>query len=238
MGHWAGGGVMSLGGAGSMHVAGRTALAAMAGGAAAELGGGKFENGAVSAAFAHLFNNESGKARKRMTPEQEFRQQSCGGPDIHCKSPTGHRVRIKDVRGEGHYGAPRRNEDGTRRKHAGLDFVVTEDWQEVRATTGGVVNDVVGMGPGFWYVEVETTNGKYLQRFLYLDPSVGKGADVKAGDVIGKARSLQSRYKGITDHVHFDVRKPNSDARIFDNYIDPTPLFSPRLFRPEEAGMR
>ena len=37
----------------------RTAVAAVAGGTAAALGGGKFANGAVSAAFAHLFNNES-----------------------------------------------------------------------------------------------------------------------------------------------------------------------------------
>ena len=39
-------------------VAGRTAAAAVSGGIAAKLGGGKFENGAISAAFAHLFNSE------------------------------------------------------------------------------------------------------------------------------------------------------------------------------------
>lgn len=36
----------------------RTTIAAMGGGIAAKLGGGKFENGAVSGAFAHLFNTE------------------------------------------------------------------------------------------------------------------------------------------------------------------------------------
>ncbi|OJA03627.1 hypothetical protein BGC33_05610, partial [Bathymodiolus thermophilus thioautotrophic gill symbiont] len=39
-------------------IAGRTAIAATAGGAVAVLGGGKFSNGARSAAFVHLFNAE------------------------------------------------------------------------------------------------------------------------------------------------------------------------------------
>jgi len=39
-------------------IAGRTAIAATAGGITAELGGGKFSNGARSAAFVHLFNSE------------------------------------------------------------------------------------------------------------------------------------------------------------------------------------
>ena len=37
----------------------RTMIASVAGGAAARLGGGKFANGAVSAAFVHLFNSEA-----------------------------------------------------------------------------------------------------------------------------------------------------------------------------------
>ena len=65
VGHWAGGRVLLLGGNDAMSMAGRTAAAAVAGGAAAELGGGKFENGAVSAAFAHLFGNENKEAEVR-----------------------------------------------------------------------------------------------------------------------------------------------------------------------------
>jgi hypothetical protein len=40
---------------------GRTIAAAVTGGISSRLGGGKFANGAVSAAFAHLFNNEAKK---------------------------------------------------------------------------------------------------------------------------------------------------------------------------------
>jgi hypothetical protein len=42
---------------------GRTFAAAVAGGTASVLGGGKFANGAVSAAFSHLFNNETEKTK-------------------------------------------------------------------------------------------------------------------------------------------------------------------------------
>ena len=65
VGHWAGGRALLLGGDGAMSMAGRTAAAAVAGGAAAELGGGKSGNGAVSAAFAHLFGNENKEAEVR-----------------------------------------------------------------------------------------------------------------------------------------------------------------------------
>ncbi len=43
----------------SLGISGRTAIAATAGGVAAELGGSKFANGAMSAAFVHLFNAEN-----------------------------------------------------------------------------------------------------------------------------------------------------------------------------------
>ncbi|WP_122951362.1 RHS repeat-associated core domain-containing protein [Bathymodiolus thermophilus thioautotrophic gill symbiont] len=50
-------------------IAGRTAIAATAGGITAELGGGKFSNGARSAAFVHLFNHEGGNISKALTPD-------------------------------------------------------------------------------------------------------------------------------------------------------------------------
>ncbi|OJA03401.1 hypothetical protein, partial [Bathymodiolus thermophilus thioautotrophic gill symbiont] len=50
-------------------IAGRTAIAATAGGAVAVLGGGKFSNGARSAAFVHLFNHEGGNISKALTPD-------------------------------------------------------------------------------------------------------------------------------------------------------------------------
>jgi len=60
----------------SLGVSGRTVVAATAGGIAAELGGGKFGNGAMSAAFVHLFNAEGfdmdGWFEKNMPTEGEI----------------------------------------------------------------------------------------------------------------------------------------------------------------------
>jgi hypothetical protein len=43
----------------------RTAVAAVVGGTASAVGGGKFANGAVTSAFQHLFNQEASKAARR-----------------------------------------------------------------------------------------------------------------------------------------------------------------------------
>jgi hypothetical protein len=42
----------------------RTTVAAVVGGTASELGGGKFANGAMTAAVQHLFNGEGAQGRK------------------------------------------------------------------------------------------------------------------------------------------------------------------------------
>ncbi|MEJ2610735.1 MAG: FG-GAP-like repeat-containing protein [Candidatus Thiodiazotropha sp.] len=63
VGHAVGAGVMSkISGSGPGSILARTMIAAIAGGLASKWGGGKFANGAVSAAFVHLFNNESENA--------------------------------------------------------------------------------------------------------------------------------------------------------------------------------
>lgn len=50
----------------------RTAIVAVAGGTAAELGGGKFANGALTAAFQHLFNHESGRIGALLKQRQQL----------------------------------------------------------------------------------------------------------------------------------------------------------------------
>jgi hypothetical protein len=51
-------GMSALEGQGGLKVIGRTAVAAISGGTASVLAGGKFADGAYSAAFFHLFNHE------------------------------------------------------------------------------------------------------------------------------------------------------------------------------------
>ena len=47
------------------YVAGRTTVAAISGGTASVIGGGKFENGAKTAALAHLLNFETGRVQQK-----------------------------------------------------------------------------------------------------------------------------------------------------------------------------
>ncbi|OAM89678.1 FG-GAP-like repeat-containing protein [Termitidicoccus mucosus] len=62
---------------GGWHVAGRTAVAALIGGTAAELAGGKFANGAWASAMQHLFNAES--KRYRITNQEEITGKEIAG---------------------------------------------------------------------------------------------------------------------------------------------------------------
>jgi RHS repeat-associated protein len=62
MGSIAGSAMGNTGGRSLNAIAKRTAIAAVAGGTASVLGGGKFANGAMTSAFQHLFNQEAGNA--------------------------------------------------------------------------------------------------------------------------------------------------------------------------------
>ncbi len=61
---------------GLVGIASRTALAAAVGGTVAEIGGGKFGNGAWTAAFQHLYNNEAGRWFKHVRMEALASDQS------------------------------------------------------------------------------------------------------------------------------------------------------------------
>ncbi len=61
------GGVFNMADRSTGSIVGRTAVATVVGGTASELGGGKFANGARTAAFAHLFNAESGLLKRSRT---------------------------------------------------------------------------------------------------------------------------------------------------------------------------
>lgn len=63
------------------------------------------------------------------------------------------------------------------------------------------------------YVEV-TTDGNKL-RYFYLTPAVKLGDKVKTGDIIGSVQDLTEVYKGIKNHVHFEVKNEGN------NFLDP-----------------
>jgi len=121
-------------------------------------------------------------------------------------NPTGGEPRGHDAFGDGQFGASR---DGGDRHHEGVDYVDTPG-QDVVAPISGYVTKI-----GYAYDDnrelkfVEITNPalRYSARAFYVAPSVNEGDTVQLGEVIGKAESLQSRYAGITNHVHLEVSR-------------------------------
>ena len=116
-------------------------------------------------------------------------------------APTIFGVRGADCQGSGGWKAGRKNH-----LHSGLDFIAPEGCT-VSSPVEGVVRRLgicYGDTDAFRLVEIE--HSQALIRVLYLKPSVGVGDFVYPGKPIGSAQAISSRYKGITDHVHLDVR--------------------------------
>ena len=125
-------------------------------------------------------------------------------PNRKWTHPTGGNVRGCDSQGCGSYGAGRRYGS-----HQGADYEATPG-QDVVAVTDGVITQVgypYADDLSYRYVQIETSDG-YLVRQLYTSPATGitNGANVSAGQSIGNYQGLGSRYSGITEHVHVDVR--------------------------------
>jgi peptidoglycan LD-endopeptidase LytH len=135
--------------------------------------------------------------------------------EFEIQSPTGLGPRGNDPWGSGHFGAPR---DGGKRRHAGDDSRATVG-APVRAPVAGRVRRIEESyedRKGLLFVEIDAGCGRVVQ-VHYVKPSVRVGDLVVAGDEIGFAQSLQSRYPGILDHLHIVVliNGKRVDPRLF-----------------------
>ncbi len=112
--------------------------------------------------------------------------------------------RGEDAYGSGAFGASR---DGGRRRHAGLDLVAPVG-APIRAPISGTVTRVGHAYPGdadLQFVEITNPTTQYAARVFYVGPSRGPGAEVTAGEIIGRAQDLGRRYPyGMTNHVHVE----------------------------------
>lgn len=132
----------------------------------------------------------------------------------------GNQIRGHDAHGDGYYGASRGS-----RSHAGVDLIAKPGADVYSPFNGTVVREAQAYSDTSEYKGV-VVRGKdewqgYEAKILYADPpNELRGKEVKAGDKIGTAQDIGQRYKGITPHVHFELRKDNKP-------IDPTP-FLPR----------
>lgn len=121
-------------------------------------------------------------------------------------NPTGEGPRGADNFGSGAYGASR---DGGHRRHEGVDYVGRAG-QDVMAPISGFVSKigyVYSNSGDLRFVEITNPALGYVARAFYVKPSVTEGQAVALGDTIGHLASLQSRYPGITNHVHLEIHK-------------------------------
>lgn len=125
-----------------------------------------------------------------------------GQPDV--ANPTGHAPRGTDAYGEGCFHASR---DGGAREHEGVDYVATAG-QTVKAPISGFVSKIGYAYPDdqtLRFVEIDNPALHLTARVFYVDPSVELGQAVAIGTPVGATHTLQKRYPGITDHVHFEL---------------------------------
>ena len=120
-------------------------------------------------------------------------------------------VRGSDSKGAGYYGAPRGN-----RKHAGVDFACYPGSKVICQSTGSVTKLGYPYSDdlSFRYVQITTVDG-IVERYFYVKPCVEVGDVITPGRVLGTTQKLGSRYLGITEHFHFEVK-------VDGEHIDPT----------------
>jgi len=128
-------------------------------------------------------------------------------------NPTHGGVRADDIFGSGEFGAIR---DAGKRRHEGVDYVAAPG-AVVHAPIAGEVSRLGyaynGQG-GYRVVEIVNSATKMKARVFYVSPSVEVGDVVAAGQEIGTAQDLSTRYPGITNHVHVELRDPQQ--RVID----------------------
>ena len=142
-------------------------------------------------------------------------------------------IRMEDS-GHGIHGSNRKDKDGKKRLHAGLDILVKGKDKSIKAAFSGKVTKT-----GYFYKGdnktqyVDVYDGNYTVRYAYVTPSVKKDDVIEAGDEIGlKMRPWSWDYnketgkredKGISDHVHVEVVP--GDIWDRDKRIDPNEIF-------------
>ena len=108
-----------------------------------------------------------------------------------------------DSHGSGAFGASRGS-----RKHNGVDFAAQPN-SGVRSVCAGEVTKLgypYADDLGFRYIQITDVDG-YDVRYFYVKPLIKEGDHISCDEVIGHVQDLDQRYKGITPHIHFEVKK-------------------------------
>jgi len=113
--------------------------------------------------------------------------------------------------GQGHFGASR----GGSRRHKGLDIVAAYGQDVLSPIEGRVIRKSYPYANDLSYsgVLIEGTKGHSdlsVKIFYMSPPNTIMGKGVEAGDVIGKAQSLLTKYPGIINHIHLEIKRNGS----------------------------
>nr|VFK24170.1 MAG: RHS repeat-associated core domain-containing protein [Candidatus Kentron sp. MB] len=138
-------------------VIGRTMAAAVAGGVSAKLGGGKFANGAITGAFAHLFNNEA----RRQSAWPTNHKKITSGYDPNRKHPV----------------------TGEVKPHLAID-IANPKGDPVYSIRDGVVVEVNYAKNSGNYLKVDHANG-FQSSYSHTATSLTMGDSVRYGQTIG-----------------------------------------------------
>lgn len=119
--------------------------------------------------------------------------------------------RTQDVHGSGEWQASR----GTRR-HNGIDLSCYPGTLIFSPVSGVVTKLGYPYRDDLSYRYVQVTDDSQLDhRFFYILPALEMGSLCTAGEtVLGEAQDLRGRYAGITNHVHYEVKRG-------DTYLEP-----------------
>jgi hypothetical protein len=119
---------------------------------------------------------------------------------VEVINPTGKGIR-NDEAGLGHHGAPR-----GKRKHNGTDFMCTPGQNVFSPISGKVERLSRPYADDSDYSGIVIGNEKMTVQLFYLDPSIGVGAEVDMGDIIGIAQDISKKHGGgMKPHIHLRI---------------------------------
>lgn len=115
------------------------------------------------------------------------------------------RSRILDRYGSGQYGASR---DKTTRIHSGIDIVVERGEKIFMPITGIIMREVMPYQDDKTYTGVLIKGigdwDGYELKIFYVSGTLS--GSVAKGQEIGITQDISSKYPGITNHIHLEVR--------------------------------
>ena len=118
--------------------------------------------------------------------------------------------RGSDAYGSGQHGARR---DGGTRAHAGLDVIATANQEIFSPMDGTVIREAFPYkdDPRYRGILVRGTGAfaGYEMKLFYVNGLFS--GEAKAGQLIGHAADLRIKYPGITNHIHLEMTRQNSD---------------------------